>query len=238
MIIEGALSVKAALKYSKRDINHVYLPKAKHTRDIQYIRHLCYKNDIEFSLHEREELKNLASGLTHGGVLADVSYRKNDPLNVQSNDILIVEGIEDPYNMGMVIRTALAANFKSIITNYREYHDSEAIILKASAGASEAINWTASKDINQEIEILKTKKIPIISALRSDKSTEYDVFTYPDQLCLCIGGEKRGLSKSVISASDAFIHILYDRDVKVALTSVAATAVLTFEIVRQRKVRQ
>lgn len=238
MIIEGSLSVKAALKYKKRVIHHVYLPKSKHTRDIQYIRHLCYKDNISFSLHDKEELSSMANGQTHGGVLADVDYRINESLNFESDHILLVEGIEDPYNLGMVIRTALAANFKTIITNYRQYHDSESIILKASAGASEAICWVASEDINRELKMIKDEKIPIVSALRSEQSIDYNTYNYPNQMCLCIGGEKRGLSKSVISASDAFIHILYDNDIRVALTSVAATAVLTFEVVRQRKSRQ
>src|SRR5690554_28963 len=180
----------------------------------------------------------MASGQTHGGVLADVGYRNNEVLDVESGDILLVEGIEDPYNLGMVIRTALAANFKTIITNYREYSESEAIILKASAGASEAICWVASDDITREIKMIKDSEIPIISALRSDESLEYDAIAYPKQVCLCVGGEKRGLSKSIISASDTFVHILYNNEVKVALTSVAATAVLTFEVVRQRKIRQ
>lgn len=235
MIIEGALSVKAALKYENRDIHHVYLPSKKHTKDIQYIRHLCYKNNIEFSLISKEEANEMAVGHTHGGVLAKVGYRTYQEDIAPSNDIMLVEGIEDPYNLGMVIRTATAAGFSTVITNYREYNDNEAIILKASAGTSESIHWIAVNSFDDILFKLKQGNIPIYCALRSKSSMEYDQVKYPNRICLCIGGEKRGLSRPVIEASDVFIHVVYDNTVKVALTAVSASAVLAFEIVRQRK---
>lgn len=234
MIIEGALSIKAALENNKRAINHVYFAQEKKSRDFQYIKHLCYKNEVAFSLIPKEEIDKLATGHTHGGVLADVEFRINEVVNQQiKGHILLIEGIEDPYNLGMMLRTAAAAGFSAVITRERDYQDSEAIILKASAGASEALIWIQTNDFLVSLNHLKQQKVQVISALRSNDSIPYQEYSYPMQVCLCIGGEKRGLSKVVIEASDAFVHILYPSQVKVALSAVSATAILAFEIVRQ-----
>jgi 23S rRNA (guanosine2251-2'-O)-methyltransferase len=234
MIIEGSLSVKAALENQKRIIHQVYFAQEKKSRDFQYIKHLCHKNEVLFSLIPRVEIDSMASGHTHGGVLAEVDYRKNETINQNiDGHALLVEGVEDPYNLGMMLRTAAAAGFKMVITGDREYQDSEAIILKASAGASEALTWIKTDDFLRTLNTLKQEGVLVVSALRSDESIPYQEFKYPDKVCLCIGGERRGLSKVVVEASDAYVHILYPNQVKIALSSVSATAVLVFEIVRQ-----
>lgn len=238
MIIEGALSVKAALKHQKRDIHRVCISQNKHSRDIEYIKHLCYKDNIEIILTDKKTIDSMTIGKTHGGIIAEVSHRKyEDPAMIQNGNVLLVEGVEDPYNLGMMLRTCAAAGFKAVITNDRHYQDSEAIILKASAGSSESLIWIRSDDMKIMLLDLHKKGYEVISALRSDTSVPYDEHRYVKDTCLCIGGEKRGLSRDVIESSDGFVHIIYQSDVKVALSAVSATAVIAFEMVRQARDR-
>ena len=235
MIIEGALSVKAALENQKRVVHHVYFAQEKKSRDFQYIKHLCHKHEVAFSVVARSEIDLKASGHTHGGVVAEAGYRHQENISKPIVGLtLLVEGVEDPYNLGMMLRTAAAAGFTMVITGNRDYQESESIILKASAGASEALRWIKADDFDATLQLLKQEGVLIISALRSDHSIPYQEFEYPEKICLCIGGERRGLSKQVIQTSDAFVHILYPNQVKIALSAVSATAVLVFEIVRQQ----
>ena len=236
MIIEGSLSVKSAIENSKRVINKVFLSEGKRSKDIQYIKHLCYKHNIDFELISKEAIGELAIGKTHGGVIADVGFRAKETLkdHVYGN-VLLVEGVEDPYNLGMMLRTCAAAGFKTIITNERDYQESEAIILKSSAGASESLVWLRTDDFVVLLQELKQKDYEVVSALRSNQSIPYDQHQYHHRTCLCIGGERRGLSKGVIENSDVLTHITYDTNVKIALSAVSATAVIAFEIVRQRR---
>jgi 23S rRNA (guanosine2251-2'-O)-methyltransferase len=236
MIIEGALSVKSAIENGKRVINKILLSEGKKSRDIQYIKHLCHKHNIAFELLSKEAISEIAIGRTHGGVVADVEYRANETIEqLGQGNVLLVEGVEDPYNLGMMLRTCAAAGFKTIITNERDYQDSEAIILKASAGASESLVWLRTDDFVTMLYKLKQKDYQIVSALRSNQSIAYEHHQYHDKTCLCIGGERRGLSKGVIDNSDVLVHITYDTNVKIALSAVSATAVIAFEIVRQRR---
>lgn len=235
MIIEGALSVKAALECKRREVIKVYIPNYKRSKDIGYIIHLCHVNDVAFESISKEIAQSMSKATTHGGIFAEVGYRQLENQINEDHNILLLEGIEDPYNLAMAIRSGLAANFKTVITNQRHYQESEAIILKASAGASERVNWVQTDDFKGLLNQVKEHGYHIVSALRSDASIAYDQYDYPTKVCLCIGGERRGLSKVVIEDSDGLIHIEYDNDVKVALSAVSATAVLAFEIQRQRK---
>jgi 23S rRNA (guanosine2251-2'-O)-methyltransferase len=135
----------------------------------------------------------------------------------------------------MAMRTALAANFQTVISRQRDYHESEAIVLKASAGASERLTWIMVDHFESILSDLKAADYHLVSAVRSDASIAYDQYKYPKRVCLCIGGERRGLSRAILDASDGFVHIPYDKEVRIALSAVSATAVLTFEMVRQRK---
>ncbi len=236
MIIEGSLSVKAAIENKKRTINNVLISEGKKSKDIQYIKHLCYKNNIHFEYKSKETINEIAIGRTHGGVIADVDYRFNETIeDINQGNVLLVEGVEDPYNLGMMLRTCAAAGFVAVITNDRDYQDSEATILKASAGASDALIWVRTDNFKLQLEKIKSRGYQVVSALRSHLSISYDQHQYSDKTCLCVGGERRGLSKDVIEASDMLVHILYDSNVKIALSSVSATAVIAFEIVRQRR---
>jgi 23S rRNA (guanosine2251-2'-O)-methyltransferase len=236
MIIEGSLSVKSAIENGKRVVHKVLLSEGKKSRDIQYIKHLCYKHNIDFQFLSKEAISEIAIGKTHGGVVADVGYRAKESIEqIEHGNVLLVEGVEDPYNLGMMLRTCAAAGFKTIITNERDYQESEAIILKASAGASESLVWLRTDDFVSLLQKLKLKDYQVVSALRSKQSISYDQHQFYDKTCLCIGGERRGLSKGVIENSDVLTHITYDTNVKIALSAVSATAVIAFEIVRQRR---
>lgn len=93
MILEGALSVKAALTYQRRKIHEVILP-LKLSKDQAYIYHLAKKNNIK--VKQLDDVSHLTTGRTHGGVLAVVEAI---PFNVQPSFkglVLIVEGVDDP----------------------------------------------------------------------------------------------------------------------------------------------
>ena len=80
MRAEGAISVKAVIKGKKREVKEVCIRKDKKTKDFNYIRKIARMNDIPVKELGQEELEVLASGKSHGGVLAEVSFRKEDLL--------------------------------------------------------------------------------------------------------------------------------------------------------------
>ena len=78
MIIEGAISVKAALLNGKRDVSLVYISSAKKTKDLNFIRKIAKLNGVPLQEMDPEELGSILKGKSHGGVGAQVSLRRND----------------------------------------------------------------------------------------------------------------------------------------------------------------
>ena len=109
MIIEGAISVKAAISNKKREVKKVYIDKNKKTKDFNYIRKIAKENGIGLIEMPKEYLINLAKGKTFGGILADVSLRKYDELT--DGDVFYLDGIEDPFNLGYIFRNGACYGF-------------------------------------------------------------------------------------------------------------------------------
>lgn len=235
MIIEGALSVKAVMESGRRTIEKVWIDQKRKSRDTNYIVFLSHQKNIRLEFVSREQIDSLATGSTHGGVIAFVSPRTFDSLPPHVTFVLLLEGIEDPFNLGQCIRTAYTAGVEAIITPMRSIDTMDSVILKASAGASERICWVMSESLSETLLLLKEAKVTIVSALRNSDSTDIFKTDLSMPVCICIGGEKRGLSKEVIEHTDVFSHIEYPTDVKVALSATAAATIYIYEVVRQKK---
>ncbi|MEI7668446.1 MAG: RNA methyltransferase, partial [Erysipelotrichaceae bacterium] len=147
----------------------------------------------------------------------------------------LVEGVEDPFNLGQIIRTAYAAGCDGVLLNHKDFSYSEHTLLKSSAGAFDYLPIVLSHDLKVELEQLKQAQYKIYSALRNPDSINYTEADYSGNLVLAIGGELRGLSTKVIDATDIAIQIIYPKKVRVALNAVSACALLSFEVLRHRQ---
>lgn len=234
MIFEGALSVKAILESQKREIFCVYINKEKQSKDINYILHLCHKYNVKVKRVTSNDIETLAIGHTHGGILIDAGHRISEALDMSHDFYLYLEGIEDPFNIGGIIRTAAIAGVKTVLLSPRDYSSMENTILKSSAGTSERINWVICDDMAQNLVQLKQVKIRLIAAKRDDQAISFTESNFRQPICLLIGGEKRGLSKKVVELCDEFVQIHYPTQIKAALSASASAAILCFEVVKQR----
>ena len=236
MIVEGIISVKAVLESNKRVIQRLMIQDGKRSKDINYILHLAHTQNIPIEFVSKEIIDSITLGKTHGGVLLEVGSRVYEQLehSLDSNFMLLLEGIEDPYNLGGVIRTAYIAGCQTILLPYREYVTMEMTILKSSAGYSERLKIVLISDFEDGLKQLKTSGFTIVSALRNEQSINMYDSDLSQNVCICIGGEKRGLSKEVIDQSDIFVEIKYPIAARNALSAFSSANILCFEVVRQR----
>lgn len=236
MIIEGNVSVKAAILGNKREVKCVYVDEDKHDKDTSWILHRAEDKNIEIQKLKREEIDSMASGKTHGGLLAEVGSRQYQSINDCLNEetfLCVLEGVEDPFNLGYVIRTLYSAGCTGLIIRNRNWENAESTILKSSAGAYEYLNIVCSDDIPSLIKEVKKSGVKCYAAMRKDAVSCYEV-DYTDKVLLAIGGEMRGLSKAVLDEMDKNIYIPYANDFHMALNAAGASAVLSFEVLRQR----
>ncbi len=238
MIIEGDVSVKAALLGNKREVIIVYMDKSRHDKDAWFIEKKCEEKHITLKKKSRESIEELATGFTHGGVIAEVGSRKYDSLDdileVQNPFVVLLEGVEDPFNLGYIMRTLYCAGCSGLILRNRNWEKSESTILKSSAGAFEYLPTVLSDNLEEDILKCKEKNLHIYAAMRKDAKIYFDE-NYTEPVLLMIGGEMRGLSSKVLKLADQNIYIPYANDFRNALNAAGASAVLGFEVMRQRR---
>ena len=236
-IVEGNIYVKAVILAQKREIIKLIVDEKKKARDTAFILREAAKRNIPMERSSREAIDELAQGKTHGGLLALCKERSFQTLEqIVSGEpvfLALIEGVEDPFNFGYILRTLYAAGCDGVIIPPRNWTSAAGVVTKASAGASEYLNLIVATDMEALLQEMKQADIQLICAQRKDAISLYD-YAFPQKLCLAIGGEMRGLSKHVQSHSDQNLFIPYRQDFRNAMTAAASTAIFAFELVRQK----
>ncbi|MEG1732809.1 MAG: RNA methyltransferase substrate-binding domain-containing protein [Longicatena sp.] len=140
-IVEGNISVKAALLANKRPIEKIIVDEKKRDKDTSYILRKAKELGVLIESVDRTIIDSLAQGKTHGGLLAVCGEREFQSLNdvIKKEDVFLalVEGIEDPFNFGYVLRSLYAAGCDGVIIPPRNWTSAASVVTKSSAGASE-----------------------------------------------------------------------------------------------------
>lgn len=238
-ILEGQISIKAALKSNNRDVYKIYIKKNKRYKDTSYLEKLAKKQGVKVERVKGSFIKELTSGNTHGGVIAEVGDRKyvslEDLIKGKDNPfIVMMDGIEDPYNFGFAVRSLYAAGADGIVVRPRNWTTAAGIVARSSAGATELIKMAVAETTTEAAEFFKSKGLKIACTANKNSTSLYETdLTVP--LFLVIGGAKRGVTRSFIDKADMLIQIPYDRNYGASLPTTSATSVLAFEALRQRK---
>lgn len=236
-IIEGSVSVKAVLTGGKRVVSEILFDRERRDRDLSFILGKAREKGIKYIPCNRSEIDAVATGKTHGGIIAYVGDRnyetEEDLFNVENPFILLLEGIEDPYNFGDSLRSAYAAGVTGVIVPSRNWLTAASVVIKASAGASEYLPTLVSEDLGKTVLEARAKGLKVYCAERRDAESLYDK-NLTEPVVLAIGGEMRGLSRAVLDNSDGNVFIPYGSNFRCALSASAASAVIGFEVMRQR----
>ena len=242
-ILEGMTSISALLNsngVNDRKIEKVLIDRAKRKSKAAQIGYLTAKShEIGFPVEfvEAEEIEKLSVGNTHGGILALCTARTIPPLKLEdiSPDSFYVylEGIEDPYNFGYAIRSLYAAGVSGVILPPRNWMSAGGVVARASAGASECLPLFEAEG-EDAVKLFREAGYKILCAgIRDSVSVFGEEFPYP--VLLVVGGEKRGISRTLLDAADRIVRIDYGRDFSGSLSAASAATVLAFEIFRQNR---
>ena len=238
MLLEGNVSVKAAILGNHRKVEKLYYDKHKNDKDLNFILHRAKEKGIPCMPLEREEINAMATGRTHGGLVADASSRVYQELSEcmhgKTPFLVLLEGVEDPFNLGYIIRTLYSAGCDGLILPRHDWASAESTIVKSSAGAFEYLNIVMSDDLPQLVKDIKKQGIKTYAAMRKDAITYLEA-DYQKPSLIAIGGEMRGLSSAVRNEIEQNIYIPYANDFRNALNAASAAAVLSFEVYRQRR---
>ena len=193
-----------------------------------------------------DEIDSLAQGKSHGGVLAFAGERKFQTLDelitnnqfpvssLQSPFIVMLDGVEDPFNYGQAIRALYAAGAHGLVAPERNWDTALAVVTRASAGASEFMPTARVRDIKEAIAFFKAHGFRIAATAKERNSKSVYAVDLHGPLFMLIGGERRGLNAATLALCDVLLSIPYGRDFKAELDVTSSTAALAFEVMRQR----
>jgi len=233
MIIEGSIAVKAAINSHKRKIEKIYIDSNKKTKDFNYIRKIAKLNNLEVLSCSSEEISALATGKSHGGVLAEVSNRLND--EIVAGDIFYLDGIEDPFNLGYAIRTLYAFGVNNLLLSNHDYSSMQAQLLKSSAGAYDMLNVSVLDNEEKTIRDLKSVGYTVYGLFRGEGSKDVFECAFDEKSLFILGGEKRGIKAELLKLCDDYLYIPYGSDFRNSLNATAALDCVATLLFKQRK---
>ena len=234
-MLEGIISVQAAVKAKKRYIKNVYIDKTKYEKRDRKITHFIsfLKNEgISFILAERQDIDSLSTGTSHGGVVAEVGdYSFSDLEEIlkklgSGEYLVMLDGVEDPFNFGYSIRNLFAFGCCGFIIPERNWMSAANVVSTSSAGASEICDMSISKNDDELVKLIHDNGIDIVCSALSSTSISLFEFKPEKPFVLFIGGEKRGISKTFMENADKVVHIPYSNDnAKYSLPTASCAAI-------------
>ena len=238
--VEGRNSVLELLD-SDRDINKIFIEKGEKHGSINKIIVKAREKKVVIVEVDRQKLNKMAQTENHQGVIAivppfnycevkdilDEAYRKNE-----KPFILILDGIEDPHNLGAIIRTAETAGVHGIIIPKRRACNVNSTVYKVASGAVEHMKIARVNNLNDEIKYLKENDVWVYGT-----AVEASKYYYEENLtgaiAIVIGNEGKGMSNLVKENCDVLLKIPMKGKISSLNASVSAGIVM-YEVVKQR----
>lgn len=233
-ILSGIHPVAEALR-AHHPLDRVLVAQGAGGPRLQEIIDMARKASIAVRFEPRSALDRLAGTSAHQGVVALGAAMKYSGLDdvAPSEMIVVLDGVEDPHNLGAIIRTAHAAGAGGIIIPERRAAGVTDVVAKAAAGALEHLPVTRVTNINRTLEELKQSGHWIYGL--DERGTEpYDCVEYNTPTVLVLGGEGKGLHDQVRKHCDVLVRIPLAGKISSLNVSVAAGVVL-FEWRRRRR---
>jgi 23S rRNA (guanosine2251-2'-O)-methyltransferase len=239
-ILYGLHSVEEALRAGSRRFDHVCVARERSDKRLQSVIDLCRETGVRLRFEPRDQLTHLAGTTAHQGVVAITRQREfleiEDLLEGPPPRLLLaIDGVEDPQNLGALLRTADATGVDGVVLTERRAAPLSAVAVKASAGAAEHLRLARVVNLVRALEQLKEQNIWCVG-LDERGETAYDEFDFTSNTVVVLGREGAGLHDLVRRTCDHLLRIPMSGKVA-SLNVSAAGAVVLFEAARQRRNR-
>lgn len=231
MLVYGRNVANEIFNYNPKIINKIYLQDG--FDDINIINNI-EKYNIFVKKLQKNDMNTLANGV-HQGIIIDISNYKYEDLkeiNPNSQFVVMLDHIEDPHNLGAIIRTCEASGVDYIIIPKDRSASINATVFKTSAGAVLRSHIVLVSNLSNAIKYLKNLGFWIYSSAMDGE--DYSKIDYDSKTCLIIGNEGKGVSPIVRKASDFIISIPMKGNINSLNASVAA-GILIYGVIRNRK---
>ncbi len=242
-VLYGLHPVEEALKAGRRRFDHVLVARERQDERLERLVNLCRQAGVRVRQEAREQLTVLAKTEAHQGVVAMVHPQESlsiedlfEPVADKPGArrlVLALDGVEDPQNLGALLRVADGAGVDGVVLTERRSAPLSAVAVKASAGAAEHLRIARVVNLVRALEELKRRNLWIVG-LDERGTTDYDQFDLTGDCVIVLGREGAGLHDLVRRTCDHLLRIPMAGGVS-SLNVSAAGAVVLYEAFRQRR---
>jgi 23S rRNA (guanosine2251-2'-O)-methyltransferase len=241
-VLYGVHPVEEALKAGRRRFDHVLVARERHDERLERLVAVCRQAGVRVRQESREQLTLLAQTPGHQGVVAMV--RPQEFLTIEdlfepaaqsgaARLLLALDGVEDPQNLGALLRVADGAGVDGVVLTERRSAPLSPVAVKASAGAAEHLRVARVVNLVRALEELKSRNLWIVG-LDERGTSDYDQFDLTGDCVIVLGREGAGLHDLVRRTCDHLLRIPMAGGVS-SLNVSAAGAVVLYEAFRQRR---
>ena len=235
----GRHAVAEALQTPDR-VNRVFIQEGTSGRDAAKVIELAREKGIQVQTVPKTKIEDLVGNAVHQGLVASIAaYEYADLEDVfkkaeekgEDPFIVILDGVEDPHNLGSILRTADATGVHGIIIPKRRSASLTATVAKASTGAIEHVPVVRVTNLTQTIEQLKARGIWVFGT--DMNGTDYRKWNTSGPLAIVMGNEGKGVSRIVKESVDEMVTIPMVGHVQ-SLNASVASALMMYEVFRNR----
>jgi 23S rRNA (guanosine2251-2'-O)-methyltransferase len=242
-VLYGLHAVEEALKAGRRRFDHVLVARERQDERLLNLVAQCRQAGVRVRQESRDQLSLTAKTPAHQGVVALVRpqefltiedfYAPHPSHNNAARLVLALDGVEDPQNLGALLRVADGAGVDGVVLTERRAAPFSAVAVKASAGAAEHLRIARVVNLVRALEDLKQQNL-WIAGLDERGQSDYDQFDFTGDLVIVLGREGAGLHHLVRRTCDHLLRIPMAGGVS-SLNVSAAGAVVLYEAARQRR---
>ena len=232
-----------ALKFNPQSIDKISILRGLTDKKIKLIENKAKQKNITVEILLKQDFQNLfddtnkSEGISQGIIAftGEFKYTSIDNVLTENKSIsalILLDEIQDPHNLGAIIRTAAAGGIDAVLITEKNSAKVNHTVIKTSSGAVNFIKITLIQNIYRTIELLKKEGYTVIG---SDNNSETNVYMYnfPDKSVLIFGNEGEGIRKNVLKLCDKAIKIPVTGKVESLNVSVSA-GIIIYELLRQR----
>ena len=235
----GRHAVVEALQTPDR-VNRVFIQEGTSGRDAAKVIELAREKGIQVQSVPKTKIEDLVGNAVHQGLVASIAayeYADFEDIFKKAEEkgedpfIVILDGVEDPHNLGSILRTADATGVHGIIIPKRRSASLTATVAKASTGAIEHVPVVRVTNLTQTIEQLKARGIWVFGT--DMNGTDYRKWNTSGPLAIVMGNEGKGVSRIVKESVDEMVTIPMVGHVQ-SLNASVASALMMYEVFRNR----
>lgn len=195
---------------------------------------LIEKKKFNVQIKSKREIDDLCPGVNQGIILDIPDYQYKNLGDVLDYEVLVLlDHLEDPHNLGAIIRTCEAAGIKAVVIPKDRQVQVNATVMKTSVGTLNNVDVVSVSNLNNTIRTLKDNGFWIVGT-SLENSQDYREVDYSGKIALIIGNEGKGISDLVAKNCDFLVKIPMYGETNSLNASVAA-GIMIYEIIRNRK---